>query len=921
MPEKLRHVDLFFGTVHVFIASLPEAPDRNKPPGNNSTELALNNSVNDLRFEIRRLRDTFPKEAADVDSKEEHPNAETALEDIVYLLNSLVKDTVPGQETPDSEILRLNLPLRVDGLVKIPKEVKEYVCYAKPGSNKAVEYRRIAHLAQTSNNTMDRIFSPRATDLDEKGPQVFHADRNSEGNDSGRTDGKELYFAKRLSQTTKTVAQILSQSKCEKPHSAYIHLSGFEEPEVLTMMGVCGSIKKWRAVQWTSSRGHNNKTANLGAICNEMRKSHRLKTILHIAVDSDASWLPNVPPKLTTAIHTKPPTDTLRELIMPKNNENKKTGLKKSERLRIATKLGRSLFCLIGSPLLQESWKSDTIRCSEGDLFVLGMFPANPECRLAIADVTKSFILNFGVLLWELFFQGQVSIIKDDEDEDGDDASLFNALGRMLDDCQEGRFVDPPCLDIIGNCLTAWCDEEADEEKIRDNIHRKVICPLTRYWESYRPPAMNKTILLKDSPPGYPGIGNLMDSRASSSTLIHGNGRPLGPARSPPPGVQGAAQRIPNSEASGQPTEAALLASNGAITSSGLWIERFHQAHAKIAGPRQTTSPRAKVVILDTGCDMKDHYFESVGIDRVDDWQELWYDCLGESSEPVDEDPGRHGTAGACLLLQLAPNASVHVVRVSRDAYSLEKATQAIAQAITHSVKEWDVDVISMSFGFSGEIACIRRAIVEAERVKGDKILFIAAANNGGLNDPEMFPAFFESVISTRGTDHDGSFLTKYNPKSWSHKSGPQYGTLAQDVPYGWPLRNPTKSGCSIAAPILAAIALVIIAFVDAQDNLVNMRRLIRTRRGMTAVFDAMAGKQNQQQDRVYLAPWQLYENNRNPRIIIEVGELGYLERNIWLVEDRHEPSEQQELTGFAGAPPLVDIVILPQFLPNIGSG
>lgn len=174
-----------------------------------------------------------------------------------------------------------------------------------------------------------------------------------------------------------------------------------------------------------------------------------------------------------------------------------------------------------------------------------------------------------------------------------------------------------------------------------------------------------------------------------------------------------------------------------------------------------------------------------------------------------------------------------------------------------------------MSFGFNSEVKPIRNAIIQAERLKEGELLFFAAANNDGLNEPEMFPAFFESVISARGTECNGEFIQQYNPKSWSHKNGIQYGTLARDVPYNWPIKNPTKSGCSVSTPILAAMAAILISFVDGQRNWEAERHAIRTRRGMVAVFDFMAQDLDSAKGRLYVAPWQLYEQRRQPQYLV----------------------------------------------------
>lgn len=115
------------------------------------------------------------------------------------------------------------------------------------------------------------------------------------------------------------------------------------------------------------------------------------------------------------------------------------------------------------------------------------------------------------------------------------------------------------------------------------------------------------------------------------------------------------------------------------ITDSLAWIDKFKHASRYLASLTEGAGSKPiKVAILDTGLDTNDSYFSGAGIDRVDDWTGLWYDCLGESSTPVDDDKGRHGTALACLLLQLAPEATVYVLRVAKDSSGLDRAQEAI---------------------------------------------------------------------------------------------------------------------------------------------------------------------------------------------------------------------------------------------------
>ena len=161
-----------------------------------------------------------------------------------------------------------------------------------------------------------------------------------------------------------------------------------------------------------------------------------------------------------------------------------------------------------------------------------------------------------------------------------------------------------------------------------------------------------------------------------------------------------------------------------------------------------------------------------------------------------------------------------------------------------------------MSFGFDRTLKLSREAIDQTSRM-----LFFAAANNDGLNSPELFPANHERVIPVRGTDHTGSFTAQYNPATPAYKPECRYGTLATDVPCGGPDDNRLiKSGCSVATPIVAAIAAAIISFVDREITLQCFKSPIRERRGILSVFREMSQDQ-MVLERRYLAPWQLCDN------------------------------------------------------------
>ncbi|KXX82219.1 Major intracellular serine protease [Madurella mycetomatis] len=292
-----------------------------------------------------------------------------------------------------------------------------------------------------------------------------------------------------------------------------------------------------------------------------------------------------------------------------------------------------------------------------------------------------------------------------------------------------------------------------------------------------------------------------------------------------------------------------FLASNTTTTEgSSKWLTKFSNAVRHLGSPnlisKVRSGVRVNIAILDTGCDITDPYFRSHGIEKVDELKRNWHDCLRESREPTDQDAKNHGTALSILLLLLAPEAAAVLLAAERG-----------------------IDIISMSFGFEKDINIIQKAIIEAESKTGNKIVFFAAANNSGQDELERFPARSESVISVRGTDYRGGIVAPYNPPNWPYKPRDQFCTLAKDVPCGF---FAPKSGCSVATVIMAAIAAAVIGFVEQESHFTQAERSnVRTRRGLVSVFSTMAAGRETAKGRWYVAPWQLFENNRKPLYII----------------------------------------------------
>ncbi len=192
---------------------------------------------------------------------------------------------------------------------------------------------------------------------------------------------------------------------------------------------------------------------------------------------------------------------------------------------------------------------------------------------------------------------------------------------------------------------------------------------------------------------------------------------------------------------------------------------------------------------------------------------------------------------------------------------------------------------MTLSFGFPNWITAVERAIdklVRERRDKGRDIIFFAAANNDGLNSPEMFPASDPNTIAVRGTTHTGAFLPEYNPNPRPQKAGLScFGTLAKDVPYDIGDRDSKKSGCSVATPILAGIVATVIQYIGhvaAADT--RLQERVRTRDGILQVMSHLADSAHGDQRFKYITPWKFFARDDDERIALVRNALAELQRS-----------------------------------------
>lgn len=144
------------------------------------------------------------------------------------------------------------------------------------------------------------------------------------------------------------------------------------------------------------------------------------------------------------------PELTLEKLLDVKQDASGRKLLKR-DKLDLAVAIARSLLYLSSSPLLQGPWSAENIYITqftaEGvgsdlqtKLYIVRKLDNNPSVdEVEDSSNIHRFVLDLGVLLWQLLFGRKDSVEPEDEDDDDDDPTLplFNALNRKHGVSQE----------------------------------------------------------------------------------------------------------------------------------------------------------------------------------------------------------------------------------------------------------------------------------------------------------------------------------------------------------------------------------------------------------------------------------------------------------------------------------------------------
>ncbi|KAK4443846.1 hypothetical protein QBC34DRAFT_416455 [Podospora aff. communis PSN243] len=882
LAEEDAH--LFLAVVPAFVAALPPSPNREigdlNPRATQTRHASAqsedwnrtkrHNAITFMRFEVQDLAVVLTKDLAQLELLDDAlEKASDALEDLLDLLDRLVDDGILRSEglpkDPPSRFPRLwaletllqpcgHVPA-TDVPSNLPGEVLSWIKYPAEGAE-ALKYRKIAYRAQQFNNTMRGIYEFHSADSEleltqVEATQIFHPSRQSPGDASDDIRASaDLKQAQILCESATTLAEVFKATPrpCEPPHSAHIHLSGFEQSEVEMLVSVCGEAKaKWHIVHWTnpsSTCPAYRQEHPTGSICSLLKESRTVKKRLRIQLEGSGCWKCwSAGPGDRIMKYAVAPKKTLDEwLFLRKDREAAlvtSPRLTRKNKLRLALKIAKSLLCLLGSPLLQGPWKSQSILIAEINddsldpglqikPYIVGeLTRCFGKQESQKSDGAQSSILHLGLLLWEVFLEEKVTITdedreeaeEDDEDEDEDDInSLFNALNRKEIDSRESSFIDTFCLDLIANCLNLYGQASVVDAAFRAKLYWDVVKPLLRSVEDYTPSKLkpNTTMTSRPAPPSLRPITST-EGFSQPKFLAMKLGRdatqrhvPSNPPRSANFGRGEHNQRKPHSwlkkcilfDADDETyterthpdtdTEDFIHRMDDFV---GTYIQPLPEALAdNISLERLRRSIR--IAVLDTGIhiDKGDEILDG-GQDRIIQKRNF----LGADEHAYVDSYG-HGTHVVRLLLRFAPFANIIVAKISESKYLAEG--DQIAKALDWvSGPDCNADIIVMSFGLGPNPDTEVKTSIEALVAKG-KLIFAAASNSGG-NEPRAFPANQDGVFCIHVSDGKGN-KAGINPAPAGIDN---FSTLGNAIESKWGGKELYITGSSFAAPIAAGIA------------------------------------------------------------------------------------------------------------------
>jgi hypothetical protein len=196
-----------------------------------------------------------------------------------------------------------------------------------------------------------------------------------------------------------------------------------------------------------------------------------------------------------------------------------------------------------------------------------------------------------------------------------------------------------------------------------------------------------------------------------------------------------------------------------------------------------------------------------------------------------------------------------------------------------------------MSFGFKFKKHQKHRGLEQAihDAYKANVLMFAAASNHGDMDfEPIAYPAQDPYVFCVNSS-HAYGRSSLFNPQAADE--GNNFSILGQCVPSTWPRAVKVEymdkvdddygvgvwkrsSGTSVATPIAAAIAALVIQYGRLKEDLINRQSNLESFRGIEQIFTAMSVKETSEHFR-NIWPWKVlnYQNEKETifRIVSEL--------------------------------------------------
>ena len=162
-----------------------------------------------------------------------------------------------------------------------------------------------------------------------------------------------------------------------------------------------------------------------------------------------------------------------------------------------------------------------------------------------------------------------------------------------------------------------------------------------------------------------------------------------------------------------------------------------------------------------------------------------------------------------------------------------------------------------MSLGWQSWHKPVEEAIKSAS---SRNIILFAAASNGGANLPVAFPANCPPVICVHSANGWGA-RSHFTPDPFV--GGVNFAVIGEAVNSCWPRSRgegleKRRWGTSTSAPMLAAIASLVLEFVDQKPSPTPHDLRLRSPRGMTQVLLAMSTHRSGYE---VVMPWQVLDD------------------------------------------------------------